>query len=210
MVNSRASDQPAPEGRSWRWLLGAFCIAAILRASLWIGMRAGDFVVDEANRRPVALTAEDQVLLRYDEWKRAHSGSVGQLMGFYAPQVRIIREGGKLETYRDLQILAGNVRKVKTFDDVRDLKPPQVTIEKDTAVLQLTHRYGHSNPAFAPAGGLRRLKWRKINSKWMIIEDLFPQTYFSLQGPAPSGTVMPGTVPTATVSGQRSVIITRQ
>ena len=125
---------------------------------------------------PPAEDAE-QVRALYADWKKAHGGSVRQLMRHYAPNVRIVREANSVQSYQQMKQLAAQVRAIKTFNSVRDMTPLRMGGTRRKIVMQAQHRYGHSNSNYTPLSGTRYLIWKNIKGRWLIVEDIFPQSY---------------------------------
>lgn len=155
------------------------CIALVLSVSLragdWLGARFVQETVQHQRKQETVDFAEVKAL--YEGWKQAHKGSVARLMQYYAPQARIVREVGTIETFQQLKALAVLVRKEKTFDDVRDVQLPTLEAQGDKIVVKATQRYAHSSGKYQPALGNRKLFWQKIKGSWLIIEDDFPKAY---------------------------------
>jgi gamma-glutamyl:cysteine ligase YbdK (ATP-grasp superfamily) len=162
--------------KAYKWLAGVVLIAAILGASLRAGDWMGARVVDAA-RRDTTPTEEDKVRALYEGWKTAHKGSVANLMDYYSPQARIVREWGANENFQQLKKLAAYVRQQKIFNDVRDVEYASVETVGNQIIVTARHRYGHTNQKFVPLAGQRRLAWQKINRRWLIVEDIFPRNY---------------------------------
>lgn len=119
----------------------------------------------------------ERVQALYVGWKKAHGSSVGQLMRYYAPKARIMREVGTVQNYQQLKQLAAQVRANKTFNSVRDMAPPKMGGTRRKIVMRVQHRYGHGNRNHTPLAGTRSLVWRKIKGRWLIVEDVFPKNY---------------------------------
>ena len=154
-------------------------IALVLGISLRAGDWFGERFVEDTARQQIKNEAVNraQVEVLYESWKRAHKGSVEQLMKHYAPNARIVREAGNVENLQQLQALAVLVRQEKTFDDVRDLDVPDIKSEGDKMIVQARQRYAHSSGKYQPSAGNRKLIWQEMDGQWMIVEDNFPKSY---------------------------------